>query len=77
MVYDVKNRMVFKKIELTKNRDLQGTIEKLNSKYVKEGTSTYEMVLEEQEKDLSDDDEHGLKLPGSKKIDVSEIRKKL
>ena len=35
------------------------------------------MMLEEQEKDLSDDNENGLKLPGSKKVDVSEIRKKL
>ena len=40
--------MLIKKIELTRNRDLQGVIEKLNSKFVKEGQSTYELMLEEQ-----------------------------
>lgn len=48
MIYDVRHRMVFKKIELTRNRDLQGVVDKLNSKFVKEGNSTYEMLLEEQ-----------------------------
>ena len=40
-IYDVRNRMLVKKIELTRNRDLQGVVEKLNSKFVKEGNSTY------------------------------------
>lgn len=67
--YDIKNRILLKKIQLTRNRDLQGVIEKLNSKFVKEGQSTYELTLEEQEKGMSED-EDAMKLPGSKKIDV-------
>jgi hypothetical protein len=48
MVYDIEHRMVLAKISLTKNKDLQGTLEKLNSKYIKNGTSTYELVLQAQ-----------------------------
>jgi hypothetical protein len=44
-VYDIKHRMLLQKICLTKNKDLQGTLQKLNSKYVKEGITTYEMTL--------------------------------
>ena len=61
--------MLLEKIELTRNRDLQGVVEKLNSKFVKEGQPTYEMVLEQQGRGLSDDEDN-MKLPGSKKIDV-------
>lgn len=50
-IYDIKHRMLLQKICLTKNKDLQGTLQKLNSKYVKEGITTYEMTLEEQEID--------------------------
>ena len=41
MVYDIKHRMVLKKISTTNNKDLQGVVEKLNSRYVKNGVSTY------------------------------------
>lgn len=34
-VYDVQHRMLLRKIELTRNRDLQGVVDKLNSKFVK------------------------------------------
>lgn len=71
MVYDVKNKMVLRKIEITKNRDLQGVVSHLNSKFIQNGVSTYEQMLEEQEKGFSDDENTSLKLPGSKKIDVN------
>ncbi len=60
--------MLLQKVCLTKNKDLQGTLQKLNSRYVKEGIATYEMTLEEQEID-SDVDNYE-KLPGAKKLDV-------
>lgn len=41
MIYDIQHRMLLQKICLTKNKDLQGTIQNLNSRYVKEGASTY------------------------------------
>lgn len=44
-IYDIKHRMLLQKVCLTKNKDLQGTLQKLNSKYVKEGITTYEMTL--------------------------------
>lgn len=75
-IYDVNNRVLIKRIQITRNRDLQGTIQKLNSKYIKEGQATYQMGLEEQEQNLSDDDaDDGLnkKMPGSKKLDVRQF----
>jgi len=33
--YDIEHRMLLDKIELTRNRDLQGVVEKLNSKFIK------------------------------------------
>ena len=35
MIYDIRHRMLIQKICLTKNKDLQGTLQKLNSRYVK------------------------------------------
>lgn len=48
MIYDIKHRMLLQKVCLTRNKDLQGTLQKLNSRYVKNGIATYEMTLEEQ-----------------------------
>jgi len=66
-IYDIKHRMLLQKVCLTKNKDLQGTLQKLNSKYVK-GITTYEMTLEEQE--IDSDAENYQKIPGDKKFDV-------
>lgn len=41
MVYDVRHRMVLSKISLTKNKDLQGVADKLNSRYIQDGIQTY------------------------------------
>jgi periodic tryptophan protein 2 len=48
IVYDIQHRMVLTKIPLTKNKDLQGVVEKLNSRYIKNGTPTYELTLQAQ-----------------------------
>ena len=60
--------MLLVKVCLTKNKDLQGTLQKLNSRYVKDGITTYEMALEEQE--LDSENENYEKLPGTRKLDV-------
>lgn len=43
--------MLIQKVCLTKNKDLQGILQKLNSRFVKNGIATYEMTLEQQEID--------------------------
>lgn len=35
--------MLLSKINLTNNKDIQGVVEKLNSRYVKNGVPTYEL----------------------------------
>lgn len=40
-VFDISHRMLLTKIALTQNKDIQGVIDKLNSRYVKNGVPTY------------------------------------
>ena len=40
-VFDISHRMLLTKIALTSNRDIQGVIDKLNSKFIKNGVPTY------------------------------------
>lgn len=61
--------MLLQKVCLTRNKDLQGTLQKLNSRYVKNGIATYEMTLQEQQ--IDSDMENNEKLPGAKKLDVN------
>ena len=42
-VFDISHRMLLTKIALTSNRDIQGVIDKLNSKFIKNGVPTYEL----------------------------------
>ena len=44
-IFDIAHRMMVHKIPLTENRDIQGVIEKLNSRYVKGEVSTYQMEV--------------------------------
>ena len=69
-VYDISHRMLLTKISLTSNKDIQGVIEKLNSRYVKNGVPTYMLEIQAQNEVYSEEEkeEH---LPGSRKIDVS------
>jgi len=70
-VFDISHRMLLTKIDLTQNKDIQGVVDKLNSKYVKNGVPTYELEIQAQNEVYSEDEEKGTSLPGSKKIDVS------
>lgn len=47
-VYDISHRMLLTKICLTINKDIQGVVDKLNSRYIKNGVATYEMELQAQ-----------------------------
>lgn len=40
-VFDINHRMLLTKISLTQNKDIQGVVDKLNSRYVKNGVPTY------------------------------------
>ena len=47
-VFDINHRMLLTKIPLTANRDIQGVVEKLNSRYIKNGMPTYELEIQQQ-----------------------------
>jgi hypothetical protein len=70
-IFDISHRMLITKISLTQNKDIQGVVDKLNSKYIKNGMATYELEIQAQNEVYSDDDDKGRGLPGSKKIDVN------
>lgn len=53
-VYDIQHRMLLTKITLTNNKDINGVIDKLNSKYIKNGVATYEMEIQQQNEVYSD-----------------------
>lgn len=61
--------MLLTRIALTCNRDIQGVLEQLNSRYVKNGIPTYELELQAQN-EIHSEEENKEHLPGSKKIDV-------
>ena len=45
-VYDIRHRMLLTRISLTSNRDSQGVLEQLNSRYIKNGVPTYHLELQ-------------------------------
>ena len=53
-VYDINHRMLLTKIVLTNNKDINGVVDKLNSRYVKNGVATYELHLQQQNEVYSD-----------------------
>lgn len=47
-IYDISHRILLSKIILTNNKDINGVVDKLNSRYVKNGVATYELELQQQ-----------------------------
>lgn len=68
-MYDINHRILLTKIVLTNNKDINGVVDKLNSRYVKNGVATYELQIQQQNEVYSDE-EKGEHLPGSTKVDV-------
>lgn len=72
LLYDIKHRLLLKKFQLTCNRDIDGVIDFLNSRHIKEGMNLNELEPE----DFSDEERKDY-LPGSRKLDSSKRSKKM
>ncbi len=72
LLYDIKHRLLLKKFPLTCNRDIDGVVDWLNSRNIKEG-----MNLNQLEEESESDDERKDYLPGARKLDVSKRSKKM
>lgn len=71
-IYSISQRLLVSRIPITKNKDLQGVTDFLNSKFIVNGVSTYGLGEEDEGEQRKE-----LKLPGAKKMDISDVRKGL
>ena len=72
LLYDIKHRLLLKKFLLTCNRDIDGVVDWLNSRNIKEG-----MNLNELEQESASDEERKDYLPGARKLDVSKRSRRM
>jgi len=73
-IYDLAHKVLLKKVVFTENRSLDGVLEKLNSKAMKNGINTAEIDVNE---DSDVNERRDNVLPGAKKYDYSKRNVKL
>ena len=77
-IYDVKNKLLLRRFAITQNRSLDGVLQKLNSKAIKDGVVDHELEIDS---DLEEDawearNQADLAMPGAKKPNNAQVVKR-